>query len=114
MYPTLTTEYTIDEDVIPPFFRGWLVIPPPFLMGSSRRIHAAVFSFMADVMPPMPMLGVRCCKSRASQLPGLVPPRWFQKYIAPATRHTPFGCSVRYGRFVVACRENFTFEHHKI
>ena len=30
---------------------------PPFLMGSSRRIQAAVFSFMAGVMPPMPMLG---------------------------------------------------------
>ena len=30
---------------------------PPFLMGFSRRIHAAVFSFMAGVMPPMPMLG---------------------------------------------------------
>ena len=25
-------------------------------MGSSRRIHAAVFSFMTGVMPPMPML----------------------------------------------------------
>ena len=30
---------------------------PPFLMGSSRRIQAAVFSFMAGVMPPIPMLG---------------------------------------------------------
>ena len=26
-------------------------------MGSSRRIHAAVLSFVAGVMPPMPMLG---------------------------------------------------------
>ena len=25
-------------------------------MGSSRRIHAAVFSFIAGVMPPMPIL----------------------------------------------------------
>ena len=33
------------------------VVLPPFLMGSSRRIHAAVFSFTAGVMPPMPMLG---------------------------------------------------------
>jgi hypothetical protein len=33
------------------------VVIPPFLMGSSRRIQAAVFSFMAGVMPPMPMLG---------------------------------------------------------
>ena len=30
---------------------------PTFLMGSSRRIQAAVFSFMAGVMPPIPMLG---------------------------------------------------------
>ena len=30
---------------------------PPFLMGLSRRIHAATFSFIAGVMPPMPMLG---------------------------------------------------------
>ena len=30
---------------------------PPFLMGLSRRIQAAVFSFIAGVMPPMPMLG---------------------------------------------------------
>ena len=37
----------------------WLAekVIPPFLMGSSRRIHAAVFSFIAGVMPPMPMLG---------------------------------------------------------
>jgi hypothetical protein len=30
---------------------------PPFLMGLSRRIYAAVFSFMAGVMPPIAMLG---------------------------------------------------------
>jgi len=36
--------------------RGRRVIPP-FLMGSNRRIQAAVFSFMAGVMPPIPMLG---------------------------------------------------------
>ena len=35
---------------------GHLVIPP-FLMGLSRRIHAAVFSFMAGVIPPIAMLG---------------------------------------------------------
>ena len=29
----------------------------PFLMGFSRRIQAAVSSFIAGVMPPMPMLG---------------------------------------------------------
>jgi len=33
------------------------MVIPPFLMGLSRRIQAAVFSFMAGVMPPMPMLG---------------------------------------------------------
>ena len=33
----------------------WVI--PPFLMGVSRRIHAAVFSFIAGVMPPMAMLG---------------------------------------------------------
>ena len=30
---------------------------PPFLTGCIRRIHAAIFSFWAGVMPPMPMLG---------------------------------------------------------
>ena len=30
---------------------------PPFLMGLSRRIYAAVFSFMAGVMPAIAMLG---------------------------------------------------------
>ena len=30
---------------------------PPFLMGCMRRIHAAIFSFWAGVMPPMPMFG---------------------------------------------------------
>ena len=44
------------EDSIAELYRREGVIPP-FLMGLSRRIHAAVFSFMAGVMPPMPMLG---------------------------------------------------------
>jgi putative glutathione S-transferase len=39
-----------------PTYSGRVVIPP-FLMGLSRRIHAAVFSFIAGVMPPMAMLG---------------------------------------------------------
>ena len=30
-----------------------LRVIPPFLLGSSRRIHAAVFSFIAGVMPPI-------------------------------------------------------------
>ena len=29
----------------------------PFLTGCIRRIHAAIFSFMAGVMPPMPIFG---------------------------------------------------------
>ncbi|MGX0905186.1 hypothetical protein ACSSV8_003780, partial [Roseovarius sp. MBR-79] len=29
---------------------------PPFLTGFVRRVHAAIFSFIAGVMPPMPML----------------------------------------------------------
>jgi len=36
----------------------FVLVIPPFLMGLSRRIHAAVFSFIAGVMPPMPMLGL--------------------------------------------------------
>jgi 5-methylthioadenosine/S-adenosylhomocysteine deaminase len=34
-----------------------LVVIPPFLTGCSGRIHAAIFSFWAGVMPPMPMFG---------------------------------------------------------
>ena len=30
---------------------------PPFLTGYGRRTHAAIFSFWAGVMPPMPMFG---------------------------------------------------------
>jgi hypothetical protein len=30
---------------------------PPSLTGCIRRIHAAIFSFWAGVMPPMPMFG---------------------------------------------------------
>ena len=37
----------------PRVFLGRLVIPP-FSVGCGRRIHAAIFSFMAGVMPPMP------------------------------------------------------------
>ena len=33
------------------------VVIPPFLTGCIRRIHAAIFSFWAGVMPPMPMFG---------------------------------------------------------
>ncbi|WP_050527422.1 hypothetical protein [Pseudorhodobacter aquimaris] len=34
----------------------------PFLMGSSHRIHAAVFNFIAGVMPPMPRCPATVCK----------------------------------------------------
>jgi hypothetical protein len=30
---------------------------PPFLAGCVRRTYAAIFSFCAGVMPPMPMFG---------------------------------------------------------
>ena len=33
------------------------LVIPPFLTGCVRRIHAAIFSFRAGVMPPVPMLG---------------------------------------------------------
>ena len=33
------------------------VVISPFLTGCIRRIHAAIFIFIAGVMPPMPMLG---------------------------------------------------------
>ena len=33
------------------------MVIPPFLTGCIRRIYAAIFSFMAGVMPPMPMFG---------------------------------------------------------
>lgn len=33
------------------------MVIPPFLMGISRRIHTGGFSFIAWVIPPMPMLG---------------------------------------------------------
>ena len=36
--------------------RAGLVISP-FLRGCIGRIHAAIFSFMAGVMPPIPMFG---------------------------------------------------------
>jgi len=33
------------------------LVIPPFLTGCIRRIHAAIFSFWAGVMPPRPMFG---------------------------------------------------------
>ena len=40
--------------------KGYFVLPlviPPFLAGCIRRVYAAIFSFWAGVMPPMPMFG---------------------------------------------------------
>ena len=34
-----------------------LMVIPPFLTGCTCRTYAAIFSFIAGVMPPMPMLG---------------------------------------------------------
>ena len=42
------------EEKIIAMLRG---VISPFLTGCIRRIHAAIFSFMAGVMPPIPMLG---------------------------------------------------------
>jgi hypothetical protein len=36
--------------------KGEMVIPP-FLTGCIRRTYAAILSFWAGVMPPMPMFG---------------------------------------------------------
>ena len=49
---------TLDTADAPAGFtlRGEGVIPP-FLRGYSRRTHAAIFSFWAGVMPPIPMFG---------------------------------------------------------
>jgi hypothetical protein len=41
-------------DVMPEF--DWIG-NPPFLTGCIRRTYAAIFSFWAGVMPPMPMFG---------------------------------------------------------
>ena len=40
-----------------PMPQGLPVVIPPFLAGCGRRTHAAIFSFMAGVIPPMPMFG---------------------------------------------------------
>ena len=37
--------------------RGRGGVIPPFLTGCTCRTYAAIFSFIAGVMPPMPMLG---------------------------------------------------------
>ena len=53
--------HTADEDRRPILLdlngNGVQMVIPPFLAGCIRRIHAAIFSFWAGVMPPMPMFG---------------------------------------------------------
>jgi hypothetical protein len=49
-YQGLILMYDGLEDAIPK-------VIPPFLTGCIRRTYAAIFSFWAGVMPPMPMLG---------------------------------------------------------
>jgi len=36
---------------------AWVLVIPPFLRGLGRRIYAAIFSFWAGVIPPLPILG---------------------------------------------------------
>jgi ParB family chromosome partitioning protein len=43
------------HEKVNPYGAGMVI--PPFLTGCIRRTYAAIFSFMAGVMPPMPMLG---------------------------------------------------------
>jgi len=49
----ITSEFKKDDWKRRPLIR----VIPPFLTGCSGRIHAAIFSFWAGVMPPMPMFG---------------------------------------------------------
>ncbi|MFT5631652.1 MAG: hypothetical protein ACI82I_001982 [Gammaproteobacteria bacterium] len=70
-----------------------MVCNPPFLMGSSRRIHAAVLSFISALNGQSPGLRRQCpcwvaryCKSEAIVLPGSAPPQWFQRCIGSADR----------------------------
>ncbi len=41
------------------------VVILPIITGFGRRTYAAIFSFIAGVKPPMPMLVARFCTSRA-------------------------------------------------
>ncbi|MBU2866497.1 Hpt domain-containing protein [Pacificibacter marinus] len=54
---TMTAQHRSGRILIEISDDGAGMVIPPFLMGSSHRIHAAVFNFIAGVMPPMPMLG---------------------------------------------------------
>ena len=50
----------------------------PFFAGCICRIHPAIFSFWAGVIPPMPWSVGRCCMSMAIAWRGPEPLRWFQ------------------------------------
>jgi hypothetical protein len=55
-YEILINQSTEHGEAVRAFSEGRRVILP-VLAGRDRRTHAAIFSFMAGVMPPMPMLG---------------------------------------------------------
>jgi transposase len=44
-----------DKGIFARMMQGLVI--PPFLTGCGRRTYAAIFSFWAGVMPPMPMFG---------------------------------------------------------
>jgi hypothetical protein len=56
---------------------GALVIAS-FLTGCVRKTYAAIFSFMAGVMPPMPMFGRSLSYVQSNVWPDPVPPRCFR------------------------------------
>ena len=53
----------IESLAAPAAKRRWSdeAVIPPFLMGCLRRMHAAIFSFWAGVMPPMPHCPAMVC-----------------------------------------------------
>ena len=51
-YPLQTHEMLFDAH-----WHAFRVVIPPFLRGLGRRIYAAIFSFCAGVIPPLPMFG---------------------------------------------------------
>jgi hypothetical protein len=56
-YTSLGSRYSTNVFGRPRTIHRTATVIPPFLMGSSRRTYAAAFSFIAGVIPPMPMLG---------------------------------------------------------
>lgn len=83
----------------------WVI--PSILLELSCKIYAAVFSFIAGVMPPMPAsIGLepiapksrwvsQCCKSRAILSPGFGPAQSFQRCIGSTVCREGCGCIAR-------------------